>query len=151
MSKVRCTLTIAAAVASVVALASSPASAAPNWQAWAPSGFVECGSTTHSVPSTKVIHQTCIIHNKSGNLTAQAVLLVRNNASVNITVDSARVVWDTGVSTRSSYCNRTVVSPGELTACYGETRYATPGDTARSEYEYNNTLSKTTKVAYTLY
>ena len=136
MNKIRRALTVAAAAASAVVLTSTPASAYPNWQPWVPTAFSYCGPTTHSVTSTKVIHQACIIENLDK---AQAVLLVRNNATVNITIDEGTVTWrrkDGSFITRNN-CNAKVVRPGELTACYGETMYASPGDKANGGYSYN--------------
>ncbi|AVZ74408.1 hypothetical protein SLUN_21820 [Streptomyces lunaelactis] len=145
MNKIRRAVTVAAAATSAVVLASTPASAYPTWQPWVPNAFSYCGPTTHSDPSTKVIHQACIIENLTH---AQGVLLVRNNATVNILIDEGTVTWrrkDGSFITRVN-CNEKVVRPGELTACYGETIYASPGDKAIGSYGYNNSYNITEPV-----
>ncbi|HZX40017.1 MAG TPA: hypothetical protein VFF37_17145 [Streptomyces sp.] len=148
MNKIRRALTVAAAAAGAVVLASTPASAYPTWQPWGANGYYYCGPTTHSVTSTKVIHQTCIIANYAAK--SQAVLLVRNNATVNITIDEGTVTWRDryGDFLTRVNCNATVVRPGELKACYGETRYSSPGDRANGGYSYNKYYDITEPVYY---
>ncbi|MEV4193333.1 hypothetical protein [Streptomyces toxytricini] len=147
MNKIRRAFTLAAAAASVVVLTSTPASAYPNWQPWGADGFYYCGPTTHSGPSTKVIHQTCIRENYAGQ--AQAVLLVRNNATVDITLNEGSVWWYTGkegsILSRDD-CTQTVVRPGQLKACYGGTYSAQQGQMAISGYLYNNDYNVTEPV-----
>ncbi|MEV4329534.1 hypothetical protein AB0K02_03175 [Streptomyces sp. NPDC049597] len=143
MTKIRRALTAAAAAASAVVLASTPASAYPTWQAWNPPASYDCGDTTHSTPSTKVIHQVCIGFNQT-NASAQAVLLVRNNSTVNIKIDSATVWWKNaagyGIGAQA-HCESTIVVPGELTACYGMTIFPGTDYTAHANYWYNGKLS----------
>ena len=149
MTKIRRALTVAAAAASAIVLTSSPASAAPNWQAWVPGTLTECGETTPSKTSDKVINQTCMIINLT-NETAQGVLLVRNNASVNITVDTATVYWLLGNGTNpygQASCGQKVIAPGELTACYGKTVEPGFGHPVQSSYMYNG-IKTITKPRY---
>ncbi|MGW1540639.1 hypothetical protein ACWCPM_10405 [Streptomyces sp. NPDC002309] len=77
--------------------------------------------------------------------TAQGVLLVRNNVTVNITIDSARIWWTdangTGVVGSSVECNRTVVVSGELTACYGKTIHPGTDYWVHANYWHNGMLN----------
>ncbi|HZX40016.1 MAG TPA: hypothetical protein VFF37_17140 [Streptomyces sp.] len=143
MTKIRRALAVAAATASAVVLASSPASAAPNWQPWVPPANYKCGPTTPSAVSNNVIDQTCIAIASNGM--SQAILLVRNNSSVSITIDSARTYWysDAGTTYHIATCEGKVVAPGELTACYGFTSWNSTGDQAQSYYLYNGVTSYT--------
>ncbi|MFF8323041.1 hypothetical protein ACF06V_38620 [Streptomyces bobili] len=98
--------------------------------------------------SDKVIDQTCIAYSASGGA-SQAILLVRNNSTVNITINSAKTYWytDAGTTFHSAICNETVVTPGELTACYGFTSQNLDHE-AQSYYMYNGVLSYTDRASH---
>lgn len=112
-------LTMAAVTLSAAAMAVGPAWAAPTWQAWVRPDDSVCGPTDNHSVSTKVIFQTCLVINHS-NDTMQAVLLVRNNATVDILMTSSYVhaAW---TSLPDAHCDRKVLAAGQLLACYGET------------------------------
>ncbi|MET9804703.1 hypothetical protein [Streptomyces sp. NPDC006368] len=150
MNKIRRALAVAATAASALVLTSSPASAAPNWQSWVPTTYTKCGETTPSKTSDKVVNQTCMLMNQNGS--AQGVLLVRNNASVSITVDTATVYWlfgdGTGPAQSPASCGKKVLVPGELAACYGVTVYPAMGIPVQSSYMYNGIKTITKPVYY---
>ncbi|MGW1544991.1 hypothetical protein ACWCPM_33040 [Streptomyces sp. NPDC002309] len=152
MTSIRRALTVAAAAASAAILSTSPASAYPNWQPWVPTAMTTCGETTPSKTSNKVINQTCMIVNPNDEENAQGVLLVRNNASVNITIDSARVYWLDAYGMNpfgEASCVKKVLVPGELTACYGMSAWPAPAGSVQSSYMYNG-IKTITKSVYFL-
>ncbi|MGA6169803.1 hypothetical protein ACPEIF_06010 [Streptomyces sp. NPDC012600] len=110
----------AATVAGVVAVASlltvTPAAAWPFWQKWVPTSDYTCGPTTNHWKSKNVIFQTCIIRGSGKNM--QPVMLVRNNASVDIeTYGRVHAGWNPNTF---AYCHDSNLSAGALTACYGK-------------------------------
>ncbi|MEU4167096.1 hypothetical protein AB0F46_09435 [Streptomyces sp. NPDC026665] len=109
---------VAATAASAAVLAAGPATAAPNWQAWVRPDDSVCGNTEHHVVSANVLFQTCMVVNFS-NRTAQPVLVVRNNASVSITMERGYTHSNWGFS--DTYCNEKVLPSGQVLACFGET------------------------------
>lgn len=138
-------LTIALAGISAALIAAGPASAAPNWQSWVRPADTTCGTTDHHVVSTNVLYQTCLVFNFS-NHTAQAVLLVRNNASVSITMRDAYVhsAWSSDVD---AYCVDRVLEPGQLLACYGTTsRYISGENIGWGGFTYNGKSDRTPSV-----
>lgn len=139
MTKIRHALTVAVAAASAVVLGSTPATAYPTWQSWSPPPSYTCAATSPSTPSTKVINQMCMVRNQT-NGTVQGVLLVRNNATVDIRIDRA-IQWveADGYKLESTQieCTWTTVSPGELTVCYAMTIAPEPGDTVHATWLYN--------------
>jgi hypothetical protein len=151
VTKIRRVLALAAATAGAVVLASSPASAYPTWQSWVPTANTTCGDTTPSKTSDKVINQTCMIVHPN-NESAQGVLLVRNNASVNITIDTATVYWldqdGFGPPYGVASCGKKVLVPGELTACYGMSAWPEIGHQVQSSYMYNGLKTITKSETY---
>jgi uncharacterized protein YcfL len=139
---------VTAAAAGAVALGASPAMAYPTWQ---PYGYnaTDCETTKPSYVSTKVVAQTCYIYNTS-NSSAQGILLVRNNATVNIKIDAGRIAWydKNGVFIDSSYCTEMIVVPGELTACYGATMFPDLGSKVKGTYLYNGQWNDTVAQNY---
>ncbi|QJT01658.1 hypothetical protein G9272_16175 [Streptomyces asoensis] len=135
-------LTVAAVTFGAAAMAVGPASAAPNWQAWVRPDDSVCGGTDNHSVSTKVIFQTCLVINHS-NDTMQAVLLVRNNATVNITMTSSYVhsAWDVDPD---AHCVEKVLPAGQLLACYGETSpYISGENVGWGGITYNGVSDKT--------
>ncbi|MCQ9131836.1 hypothetical protein [Streptomyces hilarionis] len=115
----RRSLTVAAVAFGAAVMAAAPASAAPTWQPWVRPGDSVCGPTDHHSVSMKVIFQTCLVVNHS-NDTMQPVLLVRNNATVAITMTSSYVhsAWHFDPD---AHCVEQPLAAGQLLACYGET------------------------------
>ncbi|MFC7795376.1 hypothetical protein [Streptomyces cinereoruber] len=145
MTSIRRALTVATAAAGAVVLATTPAEALPNWQPWHfPQTQYDCETTTPSHISTKVVGQTCVVWNDKS---VQGVLLVRNNATVNIKLDAGRIAWydKNGNFLHSSYCTtEKIVQPGELTACYGQSIPSTIlGNKVRGQYLYNGSYNDT--------
>ncbi|WP_435190537.1 hypothetical protein [Streptomyces sp. bgisy126] len=148
MNKIGRVLSVVSATAGAWALTITPSAAAPDWQPWVKPKLSKCSPTTHSTVSTKVIHQTCLVASGSSAGQEQGVLLVRNNASVNIKIDQGRVIWhdENGNYLGSAQCYEKIVKPGELTACYGETRHTSKGWKVFGDYAYNGAMNRTASV-----
>ncbi|MFI2347134.1 hypothetical protein ACH492_08760 [Streptomyces sp. NPDC019443] len=133
--------TVAATTVSAAVLAIGPAAAAPTWQPWVKTDDSVCGGTEHHVVSTKVLFQTCMVINYS-NYTAQPVLVVRNNASVSITMKSGYTHSNWGGS--NTYCYDKVLAAGQVLACYGESAPYIDGENISwGGFTYNGQSDKT--------
>ncbi|MET9575416.1 hypothetical protein ACLQ2D_33370 [Streptomyces sp. DT199] len=116
MRQVSKALTMAAAVAGAGLLAAAPASAAPFWQPVSTTSNWHCGSTEKHAGSNNVLFQTCIVVSDS-NTYAQAVLVVRNNASAAVNIEGSLTTNFGG----GADCNFSKLNPGLVTGCFGPT------------------------------
>ncbi|MFJ7491935.1 hypothetical protein ACIQZB_11885 [Streptomyces sp. NPDC097727] len=117
-------MTVAGVIASASLLTVSPAVAMPYWQKWVPTSDYQCGPTIHHWKSVNVLLQACIIHGSGKNM--QTVMLVRNNASVDIQIFGR--VHDGWNPNENSYCHDSNLSAGALTACYGKSSSGKAGN-----------------------
>ncbi|MFD7439443.1 hypothetical protein [Streptomyces sp. NPDC059861] len=132
---------VIAAALSTVILTSGSASAYPWWQDWTPVQGQECSATTHHEVSTKVLFQTCIVPHPT-NGTAQPVLIVRNNATVTVGLENAKVssLW----SNKTYGCALMYLAPGRVAACYGGTTSLVLGNNqAVGQFTYNGITDNT--------
>lgn len=122
--------TVGAMAAGVMALGTSPASAAPYWQVVDTGTGPQwlCGPTKIHKAKSGVGFQTC--HVVNSNSDAQAVLVVVNNSKDAITLSG-------GVKTNfggDADCYSSTLNPGFQRGCFGPTVHVGAGGISSSSY-----------------
>lgn len=121
---------VGAMAAGLMALSTSPASAAPYWQVVDTGTGPQwlCGPTKAHKAKSGVGFQTCIVVNS--NKDAQAVLVVVNNSKDAITL-SGGVRTDFGAD---ADCYSSTLNPGFQRGCFGPTVHVGAGEISAYSY-----------------